>query len=103
MQSNQSTKSIAVEVFSSPGCSKCSHAKSILQNLVIELGENKIHWREVNILDELDYAVELGVLSTPAIAIDKELVFASLPSAKKLQAELSKRLMGDTDKEGENK
>lgn len=85
-------QNIKVEVFSSPGCSKCSHAKTILEKLVNELGGNKIQWREVNILDELDYAVELGVLSTPAIAIDNELVFASLPSAKKLQAELTKRL-----------
>lgn len=85
-------QNIKVEVFSSPGCSKCSHAKAVLEKLVNELGENKIQWREVNILDELDYAVKLGVLSTPAIAIDKELVFSSLPSVKKLEAELSKRL-----------
>ena len=88
-------QNINVEVFSSPGCSKCSHAKAILEKLVNDLGENKIQWREVNILDELDYAVELGVLSTPAIAINKELVFSSLPSPKKLQAELEKRLTDD--------
>lgn len=85
-------QNIIVEVFSSPGCSKCSHAKAVLEKLVNELGENKIQWREVNILDELDYAVELGVLSTPAIAIDKDLVFSSLPSPQKLQQELSSRL-----------
>jgi glutaredoxin len=62
--------SIKVEVFSSPGCSKCNHAKSVLQKLAEEIGGNAIQWREVNILDELDYAVQLGVLSTPAIAID---------------------------------
>ncbi len=83
---------IKVEVFSAPGCSKCSHAKSVLQKLVSELGENKIQWREVNILDELDYAVELGVLTTPAIAINDELMFTGLPSAKKLRAELESRL-----------
>ena len=52
----------------------------------------KIQWREVNILDELDHAVELGVMSTPSIAIDGELVFSSLPSAKKLRTELESRL-----------
>ncbi len=84
--------SISIEVFSSPGCSKCSHAKKILRSLVDEIGENKITWKEVNILDDLDHAVELGVMSTPAIAIDGELIFSSLPSAKKLQAELESRL-----------
>lgn len=84
---------LKIEVFSSPGCSKCSHAKDVLKNLADELGGEKIQWREVNILDEMDYAVELGVLSTPSIAINNELVFASLPSAKKLRAELESRLV----------
>ncbi len=84
--------SIKVEVFSSPGCGKCGHAKDVLRKLAEELGSNLIHWHEVNILEELDHAVELGVLSTPSIAIDNELVFSSLPSAKKLRAELLTRL-----------
>ena len=84
---------LKIEVFSSPGCSKCGHAKDVLKNLADELGGEKIQWHEVNILDEMDYAVELGVLSTPSIAINNELVFASLPSAKKLRAELERRLV----------
>ena len=84
--------SINVEVFSSPGCGKCGHAKDVLRSLVDEIGGNKINWKEVNILDDLDRAVELGVMSTPSIAIDDELVFSSLPSAKKLRAELENRL-----------
>lgn len=84
--------SIKIEVFSSPGCSKCGHAKDVLRKLADELGGDKIQWRNVNILDEMDHAVELGVLSTPSIAIDDELVFASLPTVKKLRAELESRL-----------
>lgn len=83
---------INVEVFSSPGCGKCGHAKDVLRSLVDEIGGNKINWKEVNILDDLDRAVELGVMSTPSIAIDGELVFSSLPSAKKLRVELENRL-----------
>jgi len=84
--------SIKIEVFSSPGCGKCGHAKEILKTLANELGGEKIQWREVNILDEMDHAIELGVMSTPSIAIDGILVFSSLPSAKKLRAELESRL-----------
>lgn len=83
---------IKVEIFSSPGCSKCSHAKDILKKLAKELRGDSIQWREVNILKELDHAVELGILTTPSIVIDGNLVFSSLPSAKKLQAELLSRL-----------
>ena len=84
--------SVKVEVFSSPGCGKCGHAKEVLHKLVEELGGDEIEWREVNILDDMDYAVELGVMSTPSIAINEELVFSSLPSAKKLRSELEKHL-----------
>lgn len=84
---------VKVEVFSSPGCGKCTQAKHILEEIVKEIGQDKISWREVYILDEIDYAVELGVMSSPAIAIDGELVFSSLPSASRLRAELDRRLL----------
>ncbi len=83
---------LKVEVFSSPGCGKCGHAKEVLKKIAEELGGGRIEWREVNVLDELDYAVRLGVLSTPAIAVDGELVFTALPSAKKLRQTLERRL-----------
>lgn len=83
---------IKVEVFSSPGCGKCAQAKTLLKAVAEELGPEKVAWREVNILEEMDYAVDLGVMASPAIAIDGELVFASLPSAAKLRAELDRRL-----------
>jgi len=43
------------------------------------------------VLDELDRAVELGVLTLPAIAIDGELVFAKLPSPEAFVRELMRR------------
>jgi thioredoxin 1 len=58
------------------------------------VGEGRIRWREVNVLEELDHAVEVGVLTTPAIAIDGVLVFAGLPRAAQLRGELERRLEG---------
>ncbi len=84
--------SIEIEVFSSPGCGKCGHAKDVLRKLVEDMDTGQIHWREVNILEEMDHAVELGVMSTPAIAIDGELVFTGLPSVKKMRKVLEARL-----------
>jgi thioredoxin 1 len=84
---------LKVEVFSSPGCGKCTQAKNMLKAIVEEMGQGRITWRDVNILEEMDYAVELGVMSSPAIAIDGRLAFSSLPSPDKLRAELSKRLV----------
>ncbi|VAW57362.1 hypothetical protein MNBD_GAMMA07-129 [hydrothermal vent metagenome] len=84
--------SIKVEIFSSSGCNKCQHAKNLLRKLAIELGGDTIEWCEINVLDAIDYAVELGVLSTPSIAINGKLVFTQLPSSKKLHQELLSQL-----------
>lgn len=81
-----------VEVFSSPGCAKCAHAKAMLKAIAEELGRGRIAWREVDILQETDHAVDLGVMGAPAIAIDGALVFSSLPSPGRLRSELLLRL-----------
>jgi len=47
------------------------------------------------VLDDLDYAVSLGVLATPSIVIDGVLTFTGLPSLRKLRAELEQRLVED--------
>ena len=60
---------IKVEVFTAPGCGKCGKAKHVLEDIVNEMDAG-VEWREVNILKEMDYAIELGVLSTPSIAIN---------------------------------
>lgn len=49
-------------------------------------------WRQLNMLDELDYAVKLGVLTVPAVAIDGEVRFSSLPTSQQLRRELIKRI-----------
>jgi thioredoxin len=89
-------KPIKVEIFSSPGCSRCDQVLDVLQKITQELGAEYIAWRAVNVLDELDYAVELGVLSMPALAIDGELIFKSHPSTDKLREALESRLLEQT-------
>lgn len=74
---------IKVEVFTAPGCGKCGKAKHVLEDVINKMGK-EVEWREVDVLQEIDYAVELGVLATPALAINGELVFTALPSPKRL-------------------
>jgi len=83
---------IKVELFSTPGCGKCAEPAEALKAMVESLGEDRVQWCEINILDAIEYAVELGILSPPAIAIDGELVFPALPSADKLRAAILERL-----------
>ena len=79
-----------VELFFSPGCQKCAAAREGLREAA-EQAIPGLQWRELNVLEELDYAVELGVLTLPAMAIDRELVYSSLPTPAELVKALRAR------------
>lgn len=79
-----------IELFYADGCEKCVSGKNALRALATELVPDLV-WRELNVLDELDYAVQVGVLTLPAIAIDGEVVFSLLPTCQQLRRELAKR------------
>lgn len=83
---------IKVEIFCSPGCSACGRASEALRELAGEYTDC-IEWRAVDVLEELDYAVRVGVQSAPSIAIDGKLVFTGLPSMRRLRAEFDRRLI----------
>ncbi|CEG54764.1 Thioredoxin/glutaredoxin [Stutzerimonas xanthomarina] len=87
---------IKVEMFTVPGCPNCAKPQASLREVVADFGPDKIHWREVDLLEEMDYAIDLGVMGVSALAIDGKLVFASLPKPKALRRELLKRLEGQT-------
>jgi len=76
---------VHIELFSSPDCRRCRQTAEILTELILELNGHALQWRQVDVIEELDYAVELGVLATPAIAIDGRLAFTGSPSRKQLR------------------
>ncbi len=78
---------IVVELFHAPGCKKCEAAQADLKAVALRAAGG-LDWRELNVLDALDYAVELGVLTLPAIAIDRKLVFTGLPTPEQLREAL---------------
>ncbi len=81
---------VKIEIIAAPGCAKCAAARHELRAAAQSvLGADNLLWREVNVLEELDYAVTLGVLSMPAVAINGELKFSSLPTAGQLRAALT--------------
>ena len=67
-------------------CNKCGRSAALLESLHHELGSESFDWRRVDVVAELDYAVEMGVRATPGIAIDGRLVFTAQPSREKLRA-----------------
>lgn len=81
---------VRIEVIAAPGCKKCAVAQAELRAVAASvLGERNVAWREINVLEELEYAISLGVLSMPAIAINGELKFATLPTPRQFEAALA--------------
>jgi hypothetical protein len=81
---------VKIEVIAAPGCGKCAGAQDDLRAIAAAvLGEERLLWREVSVLEELDYAVSLGVLSMPAIAVNGKLKFSSLPTPEQFRALLT--------------
>lgn len=79
-----------VELFQTAGCQSCADTRDSLK-LVAEQAVPGIQWRDVDVTKELDYAVELGVMSLPAMAVDGQLAFSSLPTPAQLKHELERR------------
>lgn len=78
-----------IELFHAPGCERCATVTAELQVVAAAVGG--VEWCEINVLDSLDRAVELGVLTLPALAIDGMLVFAALPTPAQLRQALLQR------------
>jgi len=86
------TKQLTVEVLTASDCSNCQRTKSLVKEVIAELDDNRIEYREVNVVEEIDYAVSLGVLRIPAIALNGNLVFSSHPTAVKLRLAIQRYL-----------
>ena len=85
MSSDTASHIIKIELITSTACPACVTIKERLMTVIEELDQTRINFREIGVLENLDYAVKLGVLSTPAIVINGKLAFSSVPSLKKLQ------------------
>ena len=86
---------LKIELISAAGCRKCAKAKEELKAVATEVAQGRLQWRDVNVLDELDYAVSLGVLTLPAMAVNGRLAFPSLPTPEQLRTEMVRHLGGE--------
>ena len=83
---------ISIDVFVLPGCGRCLSGLAELKEIVQSFGPAAFRWEERNLLDNIEAAVQLGILSAPAIAVDGTLAFSSLPSPQQLRAALAIRI-----------
>ncbi|SDD66186.1 thioredoxin family protein [Kordiimonas lacus] len=82
------TKPVIVELLTASGCNRCRQTRDRIRFVVADWPEGSFDYREVNVVEEIDYAVKLEVLSTPSVAIDGVLAFTGPPSEKKLHQAL---------------
>jgi thioredoxin 1 len=80
-----------IEIFYADGCGNCSASMRELKEAVLTAFSSGAAWSEIDIVKNIDYAVDLGVLTVPAVAIDGVLVFAKLPTVRQLMSELTTR------------
>ena len=80
-----------VELFFRAGCEKCAEARDSLRQAAQSAGHG-VEWKEVDIANDPNRAVDMGVVSTPPIAIDGELVFSRMPTASELTRAIEARV-----------
>lgn len=81
---------VKIEFFFASGCRNCDASRAALRGSAGSVPG--VQWSEVDIAKNPNRVVDVGVLSTPAIAIDGELVFKTAPSASELAGAIRKRM-----------
>jgi hypothetical protein len=80
--------SVTVDLIHAPACERCAESREALRRVAQSVFGGALKWRDLNVIEHLDYAVSLGVLTLPAVAINGHLVFSSLPTPAQLQRAL---------------
>lgn len=83
-------KFMSIEFFFAGGCSACARARQALRETAESTGQ--VTWEEIDIAKNPNRAVDVGVMSTPALAIDGSLVFKSVPTPSELRTAIIARI-----------
>lgn len=84
-----------IEMFYTPGCSACVAQHDELR-AAAQAAVTDVEWHDVNVLDNIDRAVDVGVLTLPSIVIDGALAFTSIPTVAQFHKTLVERNRGRT-------
>lgn len=83
---------VQLELFTANICSRCVQAKNTMTALMEELGDDQFELIFVDVVENIDHAVETGVLLTPALAVNGKLKFSPLPCKDRILHALKKEL-----------
>jgi len=74
-----------IQLFTVPGCSNCGQARELLLQVLDELELGDLQPEVLDVVENLDLAVSLGILATPAIVIDGRLAITGMPGRQRLR------------------
>lgn len=81
--------STIVELLHVPGCVRCADSRETLRQTARAIAGDELVWRDLDVVEHMDYAISLGVLTLPAVAINGQLTFSSLPTPDQLRRVLT--------------
>ncbi|MGH8307457.1 MAG: thioredoxin family protein [Gammaproteobacteria bacterium] len=79
---------VDVELFFSPYCRQCSGARRALRAALETLPPGIANYHEKNVMEELERAVALGIIATPALVVAGKLLPVSRWQRQPLQQAL---------------
>jgi len=89
---------IEIIILTAPGCTTCDQAKGVVQKVVEQVVQKVVEqagkeysglsYRTVDVVASPEIGARYGVLSTPSIIINDELVFRGVPKEEALRKKL---------------
>jgi len=83
---------LLLELFTANICSRCAAAKSVMSGVAEELGSDQCELSFIDVVKNLDYSVERGVLRTPALVVNGKLMFSPLPGRELILQAIEREL-----------
>ncbi len=84
---------VVIEVLESESCAKCAGLKYRVQEVFEELKNKDIEIRYLDLFEDQNRIVELGMFTSPALAINGELYFVgTIPSKEELKKVIIEKL-----------
>ncbi len=78
-----------MELYTSNLCPRCKQAQTMLRELIDELGPQRYRLEIIDVVEHIDRSVEQGILRTPSLVIDRQLIGA-LPDRHTLKKQLQR-------------
>ena len=72
---------LSIDLVHVPGCDRCASERQQLLDIAHAVAGDELRWRDLSVLEHMEYAVAAGVISLPSLLVNGRLAFSSLPTA----------------------